>query len=135
LSVATVAHVRDDPAAWRGDVWGYGLRVASGTGGTLAFVGAEHRLAAALRVDLRYVPRRRGSVGRRLAHAFWEGATVRTRGGRRLPNVPLAGGRVVATLAQRRWEGNASSAGDLGRSLVAALVAEGLYNAVAREFR
>lgn len=97
-------HLNDTPEPWRGDVVGYGARLASNTGSALLQLTAMHGVAAAGRLDIRFVPRKQGSVASRTGHAVWSTLTARTHDGVLLPDAPRALSSYGATLAQTRWE-------------------------------
>jgi hypothetical protein len=100
----TVAHVVDAPDAWGDDGWDYAARVGSNAGGGLVFAGTEYGLAAALRIDTRYRPLKRGGTGRRIWHALQGSVTAHTADGGRVVNIPTASGLFVSGLARSAWE-------------------------------
>ncbi len=104
--------VADDPASWRGDVVGYGLRVGSNAGRQLLESGTAHGLAAATRLDLRFRPQGHGGVGPRIRHATLAAVTARTADGSRVPNAPRLIGTYGAALAQQRWQSGGVRPGD-----------------------
>jgi len=97
-------HLNDVPTSWRGDVVGYGTRLASNTGSALLQLTTIHGIAAAGRLDVRFMPRKRGSVALRVGHAVWSTLLAHTRSGVLLPDAPRALSSYGATLAQARWE-------------------------------
>jgi hypothetical protein len=109
---ATGDHVASEPASWRGDVIGYGMRVGSNAGRQLIESGTAHGLAAAARLDLRFQPRGRGGIGSRIRCAALEAVTARTPRGSRIPNVPRVLGTYGAALAQQRWQSGEVRPGD-----------------------
>lgn len=109
-------HLDDEPASWRGDAIGYAARVGSNTGGMLIEVGTTHGLAAALRLDVRFTPRRHGSVRTRLRHALLGVVTAHTAEGTRVPSAPRLLGSYGAALAQQRWEQGRMHPGDAALS-------------------
>lgn len=129
LAAGTMAHIRNDPASWGGDVGGFAARLASSTGGSLVLYGTEHGLAALQRANLRYLPLDDGRFGRRLGHAFLGSLTLRTRRGIR-PNFPLAGGVLASTVAQSYWETGEVQFDRLGPNLIVALVIETAGNLI-----
>lgn len=96
--------VADEPASWRNDVVGYGLRVGSNAGSELIESGTAHGLAAVTRLDLRFRRWGHGGVGERVRYATLETVTARTLDGTRVPNAPRIVGLYGAALAQQRWE-------------------------------
>lgn len=104
VGAGTGAHLGDEPAAWPETVGGYAARVGSSAGGELLQIGGTHGLAAGLRLDIRYRPRRHEDMGDRLRHAVLSPLLARTRSGARVPNLPNAAGTYAGALAQTRWE-------------------------------
>jgi len=109
---ALVDQVAEEPASWRNDVVGYGLRVGSNAGSDLIESVTAHGLAAATRLDLRFRRRGRGGVGARVRHATLEAVTARTLDGTRVPNAPRIVGIYGAALAQQRWQSGGLRPGD-----------------------
>ncbi len=104
VGAGTGAHLGDEPAAWPETVGGYAARVGSSAGGELLQIGGTHALAASLRLDIRYRPRRHEGMGDRLRHAVLSPLLARTPSGARVPNLPNAAGTYAGALAQTRWE-------------------------------
>lgn len=96
-------HLTDDPSTWRGNATGYALRVGSTAGRLLIEAGVTHGIAAATRLDPRFVPHRTGGVGSRLRHAVLSAVTARTSSGTRMPNVPRLAGTYGAALFEQQW--------------------------------
>lgn len=109
---ATGDHLSDDPASWRSDVVGFGLRVGSNAGRQLIESGTTHGLAATARLDLRFRPCGHGGIGSRIRCGTLEALTARTPGGKRVPNVPRVVGTYGAALAQQRWQSGEVRPGD-----------------------
>jgi hypothetical protein len=103
LAIGFSDHLTDDPWRWRGNTAGYALRAGSTAGRLLIEAGATHGLAAATRLDPRFVPRRTGGVGARLRHAVLAAVTARTPSGTRVPNVPRLAGTYGAALVEQQW--------------------------------
>jgi hypothetical protein len=103
LSMGGVDYLRHKPSTWRQGTVGYAARSGSHVGRLVVEAGTAHGVAAAAHLDLRFVPRRIGSMGERLQHAVLGAVTARTADGTRVPNVPRVVGTYGAALAHQRW--------------------------------
>lgn len=117
LAIGLSDHLTDDPSAWRGDAAGYALRSGSTAGRLLIEAGATHGIAAALRLDPRFTPRRTGGVGPRLRHAVLAAVTARAPHGTRVPNVPRWAGTYGAALIEQQWAYGDTRVGDAALTL------------------
>jgi hypothetical protein len=115
LTSSSIAHLRDSPDAWEQNGWGYGARAASHLGSSVVYLGTEHAVSALLKTRIRrYQPIKDGGFFYRTGHALRAGVTVRARGGGRIPDVPQAGGVLVASLARSQWERGRPRPGQAG---------------------
>ena len=119
------------PSSWRGGAVGYGVRVGSHAGRLLVEAGATHGLAAATHLNLRFHPRKRGSVGARLRHAALGALTARPPGGTRVPNAPRLVGTYGAALAQQCWQSGRMRPVDAARTTILALSVDVAVNVIA----
>lgn len=131
LTIGLADHLTDDPAAWRKDAAGYAARVGSTAGRLVLEAGATHGLAAATRLDLRFVPRRTGGVGPRLRHAVLAAVTARTPHGTRVPNLPRLAGTYSATLVEHQWAYGGPRFGDAALTLALSVGIDVAMNVVA----
>ncbi len=125
----------DRPAAWPQGATGYARRAASWAGRAVVQHSLEAGTAAALRRDPRIRPSGAAGVAPRVAHAFLESVTDRTRDGRRVFPVSVLVGAVGATAAQSAWEPPGGVDGRfVARRALTAVAFRALVH-VAREFQ
>ena len=131
---AGIAQIWDDPTEWRGDIGGYGRRLASTFGDSLIKKTLEYGLNEALHRDSRYYRCSCQGFMPRLAHAVKSTLAARNREGRYVFSVPtLAANYTAEIIVTEAWYPDRYSYKDGLRNGNWALLGRLGFNAV-REF-